>query len=1009
MFHKACKQSTDGLSVTQRCRGGRVATSLLFALWVLGFPVAASAQLSTSGITGVVRDTVGGVLPGVTVEVASPALIEGVKVAATDAEGRYRFIDLRPGTYEVTFTLPGFTITTRTNIQLTAGFTAPVNAELNVATVEETVTVVGSSPLVDVQNVRTQTVLSREKLDTLPTGGKSFGTYAALIVGAAANNHDVGGNKGEAAIGIVIHGGHVSSQRMTIDGMLYNGAFGSTGGSNRLYWINQATANEITFEASGMSAETETSGLQVNVIPKEGGNAFSGVFNTSFGSQATQWENLTDDFRARGLTEAPSVKLVGDVGGGFGGALVEDRLWFYTGHRWWKSDEFVVGSYTNATQGTPVYTPDLDDQQSTSTPARDNSIRLTWLANENHKLTFLESLQQNCFCLRFPGHAPEAGRELRFWPVSLTQGTWTYTATNRLLFQAGFTYGHNRFVGDRVEGVNPDDINIFELSRGFLYNAPRPGLGYGGVDGRYLGHQYNGRFSVAYVTGSHNFKAGYTHYLGLPDSSTRGLGVSYLFRNGRPLLLTQFATPHSWKLRGNMGGVYAQDQWTLRNLTLNLGVRFDIFRAHGPAQSREAGEFVPAIDFPAKDLLSWNDVAPRLGAAYDLFGNGKSAIKVSLGRYVEPEIANFPRFILPINSIVLSANRLWNDANEDFVPQEEELGPLSNAAFGTVQSNTSYAPDVTDGWGVRPYSWTGSVVFEQEIASGVGLQIGYYRTWYGNCGLAQDPGASLAACSRAVDNLLVTPADYDPFCVTAPTDSRLPGGGGNEICGLYDINPAVFGLVDNLVTQPSNFGKSSEVYNGVDVTVDARLEGGLLLAGGVSWGRQTIDNCYVVDSPQQRFCRHDNPAQLRGNIAGGTQVKFQAFYPLPWDLQTGVVFQSLPGTPILARYNATNAEIAPSLGRNLGACGTQAVCRATFPVDLIEPGTMYEDRLNQVDLNLKRNFRLGGARFSGGVEVYNVLNAGTLRGVVSTYGGAWLRPTQIIGGRLVRFSAQVDF
>jgi hypothetical protein len=270
------------------------------------------------------------------------------------------------------------------------------------------------------------------------------------------------------------------------------------------------------------------------------------------------------------------------------------------------------------------------------------------------------------------------------------------------------------------------------------------------------------------------------------------------------------------------------------------------------------------------------------------------------------------------------------------------------------------------------------------------MTLAYFRTWYGNF--------------RVTDNLAVAPGDFDPFCVTAPQDTRLPGGGGQAICGLYDIKPAQFGLVDNLVTEATRFGKQTEVYNGVDLTLNARFGKGGLLSGGLNTGRTVTDNCGVLmDSPQKRFCRVTLP------LEGQTQVKFSGVYPLPWDLQVSATYQDLAGIPITASHVATNAQIAPSLGRNLGQCRGAATCTGTATVELIEPNTMFENRLRQFDLRFTRKIQIGGTRLQGMFDAYNVFNASSILAMTTRYGAAWLQPSQVLGGRLFKFGVQVDY
>src|SRR5438552_8091786 len=319
---------------------------------------AAWAQQAAS-IAGVVRDTSGGVLPGVTVEAASPALIEKVRSAVTDGEGQYRVVDLRPGTYTLTFSLAGFNTFKREGIELTAGFTATVNADLRVGALEETVTVTGASPLVDTQNVRQQRSVSDEVLQALPTGTTAISNLAAFTPGlttTAASN--VGGAAGTYSSSSVISSTfHGKSGAITqFDGMGVNNMArpGATG-----IIISPATLEEWTVETGGGLAESNAANsIVINVVPKEGGNTFRGTFSGLYANDSLQANNLTDQLRARGLTTVNKVKYVFNTDGAVGGPIKKDKLWFFTAHRLTGNENVNAGLFFNATQGSPFYTPD---------------------------------------------------------------------------------------------------------------------------------------------------------------------------------------------------------------------------------------------------------------------------------------------------------------------------------------------------------------------------------------------------------------------------------------------------------------------------------------------------------------------------------------------------------------------------------------------------------------------------------------------------------------------------
>ena len=568
----------------------------------------------------------------------------------------------------------------------------------------------------------------------------------------------------------------------------------------------------------------------------------------------------------------------------------------------------------------------------------------------------------------------------------ISQVTWSYPATSRLLFDAGAMYYKWDFFADPNTGVNSSDIALVELANGLTFNARAfsntvfPGRSYGAL----YEDQYNGRFAVSYVTGSHNFKTGLFWMYASTDHETNTNGdVLYTLLNGVPNSITQFATPGVNGARAVNTAWYAQDQWKpARQLTLNLGVRLDMLNGWSPEMDAPAGRWVGARHYPrTDDLPNFKDLSPRLGFAYDLFDNGKTALKASLGRYVSIGSTSLAAANSPSQTEVFATTRTWNDLNRDWTSQESELGLSSNRAFGTQLIRTRLADDVRKGFGNREYNWQASAVIEHELRPGLAFDAGYFRTWYGNL--------------TVTDNVAVTPADFQEFCVTGPSDSRLPGG-GERICGLYDVVPSRFGQVDNLIIQADR----SEVYNGIDVNMRGRFPNGAQVAGGVSTGQTVTDNCNAaVDSPEAlRFCKQTLP------FAAQTNFRIYGVYPLPADFSVSATFQDLPGIDVSADHVLTNAMIAPSLGRDQAAGA-----RATRTVQLIEPFTMREDRRRQLDLRLSRAFQIKGARVLGTFEVFNALNANSVLRLTTRYGAAWLRPNEIVVGRLLKIGTQITF
>ena len=961
--------------------------AVLGLLCLVLLAASAAAQTGSSGIAGVVKDSTGAVLPGVTVEAASPALIEKVRTVVTDGDGQYKIVSVSPGTYSVTFTLVGFGAVKREGVELPANFTAAINAELKVGDVQETITVSGQSPVVDVQNTSVRNLIAKDVLDAIPTN-KTLGAWAALTPGmvVAGTAMDVGGSKGEQSLRLAIHGGHGGEQRILVDGMNTSG-----GGADWGYIPNPASAQEVSLELGAGTAEAMLGGVLINFVPKDGGNRFSGFFSGNYANDSMQGSNLSPEVKARGLTEL-SVNKVHDVweyNATLGGPIVRDRVWFFTGHRRWGNSTQVAGIFHNATQDGWVFTPDLDRPGYADYLQRSQSIRMTWQATPRNKIRLFFDYQNHCDCHRgldtgSAGNgtptAPEAAHFRKYFPNNVPQASWSFPATNRLLLEGGVSARIFIWTNMPEPGVTDSTISILESSNNFLYHAA---TNYG----EHLSTQANQRFAVSYITGSHAFKTGvFVLQEWRRQTDDPNLGVTYQFRNGRPTQLTQFVVPtKEWDRISPDLGLYAQDQWTIKRLTLNLGLRFDYLKGYVPAQHLAAGPFVPARDYAAVDCVPcWKDLSPRLSAAYDLFGNSKTAVKVSFGRYVGQQSATgLPSLNNPVQTTVKSATRSWTDPNGDFVPQESELGPLSNSNFGKNTVATVYSPDVLLGFGARDYNWQTGVSLQHELFPRVATTIAYYRTTWNNF--------------RATDNLLLSPTDFDQYCITPPVDARLPDGGGHQLCGLYNVIPAKFSSVSNLVVPVSNFGKQTEIYNGIDFLVSARLPRNASLGGGLSTGHTATSNCAVIDSPQQAlFCNVQPPFQPR--------VKLNGVYPLPWDMQVSAVFQSNPGVPISASYVATNAQVQPTLGRPLsGSASTVTIA------NIFQPQTQFEGRINQLDTRLMKNVRVGQYRIQAQFDLYNVLNASPILGINARYGTAWLTPTEILGARLFKFGLQLQF
>jgi hypothetical protein len=1011
---------------------------------LIAVPTLASAQ---AVLTGTVKDNSGAVLPGVTVEAASPALIEKTKTAVTDGTGQYRIIDLRPGTYTLTFTLAGFNTVKRENIELVGSQTLSIPVQMSVGGVQETITVTGEAPVVDVQNARRELVMNKDVIESLP---------AARAAGALLNatpGLSVGGSAQALSPTMTFFNAHSSTEnsrsvagegRMAVSGMTVAAA--RSGGVSS-YVYDTPNAQEVAITVGGGLGENDIGGPVMNIIPRSGGNTFAGSAFLNLAGDWSRSDNLNDELRAIGLTQTPGVIHSHDGSASFGGPIKRDHLWFYGSYRSLDTQTAVEGVTANSYAGdashwdwagSPINTRLVQDRQMIigRFTGQVGASRIQFNSEYQHRCegTPLEVDTPGChnrgddwIGLGDSSSSPEAtgsaSRGYFDWPYYLNQAQWTMPASNKLLLEANVTiFSYNPAFGypppDGITDLIPvtEQSSAINPSTGLPY-APRANYKYRGMEqwGYAVGKTQGWTASASYVTGANSLKVGYQGNREDQEDQTltNQSQMAYRFNRGVPNRVTYRLPDFGHRTITNLESVYIQDSWTRDRLTLQGALRYDRVSSYAPVDrngTTKTSFLNPTpISFPKlSGVDAFNDLTPRVGIAYDVFGNGKTALKFRWGHYLGYAANDAPYTSNnPAATVVSSVNRNWDDADHDYAVDCDLLNTAANgecaaltgnsANFGQPGAATIVDPDVLHGWGKRPNDYQTTFTVQQQIVPRVSADFSYtYRTFHGflvTYDTTRDPAT-----------------DYETYTLTAPTDSRLPNGGGYPITLYVPTAAAVATPTQNRLTWDSSFGPERDSHwNGFDITLNARLHNGLTTSFGTSTGRSIVDDCATVvkyNSGDPRGCHSVQPYQ--------TTVRGLASYTVPKiDVLVSTVIRSEAALQLTANWRVPNSVVKAALGHL--PPGTFSSGNTTVALTDNENRLYVDNRRTQVDMRFAKVLRFGGTRAEIGVDLNNLLNTNYATRYNTTYsyadpnGGDWGQPTSVYAPRFVRLNFTVDF
>jgi len=952
------------------------------AALVLLFMTPAWAQNAGSVIRGKVVDESGGAIPGVTVTLASPVLQVAQMTEVTEADGAYRFGDLPAGTYSLKFELPGFKTFTIPDLRLTIGFEARADAKMEVGGLEETVTVAGASPVVDLATTTTSATIVRETLNAVPVGQGLLNVYA-MTPGLTTQQVDVGDSQLGKRTSAENYGPSLNAT-IRMEGV------DIADGANTSVYLSSASLDEIQIRTSGNDAEVATPGSAMVAVMKSGSNSFHGMFSIDGERPSLQSNNITPALQAQGLTNTNPIKYLNDVSGDIGGRIIRDQLWFY-------------GSISRQDRqaGVPGFTLRAGPVSSDNPVAYVRARLYFGAAKVSYQPT-----PRNRFSVVYQptdkwqpqGLPPEPSR---FVPLSSTldyhnptkmyKGEYQVTLTPHTVFDE--VYGYSGYIGDyapwRSEFADPDvpsNPSRFDLATQ-IHTGTNPKTIYQ-VNDNYHWDQSLAWLPDNFLGGHHELKFGSSinWHSALSGPRVNPSGNYILVTDGGKASQIQITNAPAFPdPKADILGIYLKDTWRLSNaLTLNLGMRYEYQHAYLPHQSRVASPdfpgLFPAADYPAQSIMSWNDFVPRLGVAWSLAD--KTVVKGTFGMFANGIGTGLANSYNPLAQYTLTYN--WHDLNNDLLYQPNEVDLSLNGGQDFL-SSTAVSTNALNKNLRQPFTTETTASFEREMARNLRFQ-------------------TLFVYKRITDLYTKTNVLLPTSAWNIPLTRQDPGAdgvigtkddGGNVTIWDYDAAYKGAAFVRN---ELRNYPDMPDHYSSIEFEMTKR-SGGRWSATGSFWMTKYYQHLVLLNQ-QDPTNPNTNPNSLNtswrwaGNISGS--------YKAPWGVQLGLFLQSKIG--IQGQRTVVFRAADPAGGPSLKQQSTVTQAMDGFGASA-ETGLP----INILDLRTSKTFSMWHNQLEFDADIFNLLNSSSQLGLNFQSGTTYLYATDAVPARIARIGMKYTF